>query len=55
MSKYEAQILVRDRPVRVFKHEGDFFIEGRKGSSFELKFINNTWDRIEVVISVDGT
>lgn len=54
MADYEVEVLVRGRPVKVFKHKGDRFIEGRKGSSFELKIINNTYDRIEVVASVDG-
>lgn len=54
MPDYEVEVLVRGRPVKVFKHKGDHFIEGRKGSVFELKITNNTWDRIEVVASVDG-
>jgi len=54
MADYEVEVLVRGRPVKVFKHKGDRFIEGRKGSSFELKITNNTYDRIEVVASVDG-
>lgn len=54
MADYEVEVLVRGRPVKTFKHKGDRFIEGRNGSSFELKITNNTWDRIEVVTSVDG-
>jgi len=54
MSDYEVEVLVRGRPVKVFTHKGDRFIEGRHGSSFELKITNNTWNRIEVVTSVDG-
>lgn len=54
MADYEVEVLVRGRPVKTFKHKDDRFIEGRHGSSFELKIINNTWDRIEVVTSVDG-
>ena len=54
MSNYEVEVLVRGRPVKVFNHKGDYFIEGRKGSTFELKITNNTWNRIEVVTSVDG-
>lgn len=54
MADYEVEVLVRGRPVKVFKHKGNHFVEGRNGSSFELKVTNNTWDRIEVVGSVDG-
>ena len=54
MANYEVEILVRGNPVKMFRHKGEFFVEGRKGSSFELKFKNNTWKNIEVVPSVDG-
>lgn len=54
MADYEVQILVRGKPIKMFKHKGEFYVEGRKGSNFELKFINNTWRNIEVVPSVDG-
>jgi hypothetical protein len=54
MADYDVEVLVRGRPVRVFTHNGDHFIEGRKGSSFELRVTNRTWSRIEVVASVDG-
>jgi len=54
MSNYEVDILVRGRPIRQFKHNGNLFVEGRRGSKFELKFTNNTWQRVEVSPSVDG-
>ena len=54
MAKYEVEILVHGNPIKMFRHKGKFFVEGRKGSSFELKFSNNTWENIEVVPSVDG-
>ncbi len=54
MADYEVEILVRGKPVKMFRHKDEFYIEGRKGSNFELKFINNTWKNIEVVPSVDG-
>lgn len=54
MANYEIDVLVNGRPVKVFNHKGDSFIEGRRGSVFELKVTNNTWNRIEVVASVDG-
>lgn len=54
MSNYEVDILVRGRPIRQFKHKSNVFVEGRKGSEFELKFTNNTWQRVEAVPSVDG-
>lgn len=51
---FEVEILVFGRPVKVFKHQGQFFVEGRRGSAYELKIYNNTWSRVEVVASVDG-
>ena len=54
MSNYEIEVLVNGRPIKTFNHKGAMFVEGRKGSNFELKFINNTWSRVEVVPSVDG-
>ncbi len=54
MANYEIDILVNGKPIRQFRYKGDYFIEGRKGSNFELRFTNNTWKRVEVVPSVDG-
>ncbi len=54
MADYEVDILVNGKPIRQFRYKGDNFVEGRKGSNFELRFTNNTWKRVEVVPSVDG-
>lgn len=54
MANYEVEVLVNGKPVKQFRHKGDIFVEGRKGSKFELRFTNNTWRRIEVIPSVDG-
>jgi len=54
MRNYDIEVLVRGRPVRVFEHEGEHFIEGRNGSKFELRITNNTHRQVEVVASVDG-
>ncbi len=54
MANYEVEILVRGKPVKMFRHKGEFYVEGRKGSTFELKLTNNTWKNIEIVPSVDG-
>ena len=51
---YELNILVKDRPVTEFEHEGNTFIEGRKGSEFEVQFKNKTNKQVLVVPSVDG-
>lgn len=54
MADYEIDVLVNGKPIKQFRHKGTRFIEGRKGSDFELRFTNNTWKRVEIVASVDG-
>lgn len=51
---YELNILVNGRPVTEFEHEGNTFIEGRKGSEFEVEFKNKSNKQVLVVPSVDG-
>jgi len=51
---FELSILVAGKPIPEFEHEGNIFIEGRKGSEFELQFKNNTSKQVLVVPSVDG-
>ena len=52
--EFEATVLVRGKPVTEVVHNGQTFIEGRRGSSYELYFRNNTRNRVLVVPSVDG-
>ena len=53
-NNYEMRILVKGRPVTEYSHNGQIFIEGRDGSTFELEFKNKTGLRVEAVFSVDG-
>lgn len=52
--EYEASILVNGKPVTEVDHNGHTFIEGRKNSTYELRFKNNTGQRVLVIPSVDG-
>jgi len=54
MANFDLQVIVNEKPVRIYSHEGDSYIEGRKGSSFELEFHNKTSQKVLVVPSVDG-
>lgn len=54
MSKYEVEIIVNDKPIQVYRHEGSNYIEGRKGSNFSLRFKNNTSEKVLAIPSVDG-
>lgn len=51
---FEMAVLVSGHPVREFGHQGRTFVEGRKGSSFTIRFRNNTSSRVLAVPSVDG-
>lgn len=53
-SPFEVQVLVAGKKVREYYHEGQFFIEGKKGSEFTLKFKNNSYKKILVVPSIDA-
>lgn len=48
------EVHVKGRPVKEYNHEGQVFIEGRYNSEYELVVFNNTHNRVEGVISVDG-
>lgn len=50
----ELTVLVKDRPIQEYNHEGNTFVEGRSGSKFELCLRNLNSTKVEVVVSVDG-
>ena len=52
--EFEACVLVKGKPVTEVVHNGQTFIEGRRNSSYELFFRNNSRKRVLVVPSVDG-
>ena len=52
--EFEACVLVRGKPVTEVVHNGQTFIEGRRKSTYELRFTNRTHQQILVVPSVDG-
>ena len=53
-SLYPVNILVNGKNVTKYNHEGDIYIEGRPGSSYEITINNNSYRRIKAVVSVDG-
>lgn len=50
----ELQVCVDGKPTREYAHEGQLFVEGRKGSSFTLKIRNHRAERANVIVLVDG-
>ncbi len=53
-NKYELNVLVNGKRIQEYKNDGKTFIEGRKGSSFELEFRNHSRKRVCFIPSVDG-
>ena len=51
---YSVDILINDKPIRKFSHNGKIFIEARKGQEYSIRIKNNTHNRILSVTSVDG-
>jgi hypothetical protein len=54
MNNYEFRVLIKDKPITEYVHEDKNFVEGRKGSSFEIEFINKSYKRVLAIPSVDG-
>jgi hypothetical protein len=50
----DITVLVRDRAITEYPHNGQTFIEGREGSAYEVKVTNHNNHRVEAVVSVDG-
>jgi len=51
---YRLEVLVHGRPIKVYSHEGEAYVEGRKGSEFTLRVHNDSSGNIEAVITIDG-
>jgi len=47
-------VLVKNRAVDEYQHNGRLYIEGREGSEYEIEFRNNNPFRVEAIFSVDG-
>lgn len=52
--EYEFLVKVNNKPLLEYESNGDTYVEGRKGSEYELYFKNHTYNRVLVVFSVDG-
>jgi hypothetical protein len=47
-------VKVGGKPLKEYYHEGNFFVEGRKKSDFTIEVRNRGWQKVKVVMSVDG-
>jgi hypothetical protein len=50
----ELGVLINEKPVKQYIHEGRSFIEAKLGSLYSLKLKNNSYSRLLAVVSVDG-
>lgn len=48
------EILVKGKPITEYPHNGQVYVEGRSGSTFEIAVQNHNSFRVDAVISVDG-
>lgn len=51
---YTMRVLVNGKAATQYNHDGDVYMEGRPGSTYELELRNNTKTDAEFVVSVDG-
>ncbi len=50
-----TEILIKGRPIPKYEHEGEIYIEGRKGSEYEIRLTNDLYyNRKSYIVSVDG-
>jgi hypothetical protein len=47
-------VLVKGQPIKEYLKDGKYYVEGRKGSDYELRYHNTSGVRKKVVFSVDG-
>lgn len=53
-SEYEFFVLVKNKPITEYSHQGKTYVEGRDGSNYTLRLRNNTARRVLFVPSIDG-
>lgn len=53
-NQYELSVVINERPLTEYQHQGHTFIEGRTNSNYELRVRNNSHERILAILSVDG-
>ena len=53
-NQVSIEVLVDNRPVTEYPHEGSTFIEGREGKDFTIRISNGRNNRVLAIPSVDG-
>jgi hypothetical protein len=50
----ELRVVVKNKAITEYAHNGQTFIEGREGSNFNITVTNHNPFRVEAVVAVDG-
>ena len=53
-SDYQVDILVNQKPVRQYFHNGRTYIEAKIGSEYSIRIKNNSYSRKMAVVTADG-
>jgi hypothetical protein len=54
LNNVEIRVLVKGKPITEYAHNGNFFVEGREQSEFEIELQNRNSFRVEMIVTVDG-
>lgn len=54
LDQFEVEVLVHGKPVQEYSHKGNYYIEGKEGTEFSLKFRNRSSKRALFVPTIDG-
>ncbi len=53
-SNFEMSILVDNKPITEYYHNGSTFVEGRSGNDYKIRVRNNNYAKACFIVSVDG-
>lgn len=53
-NNFDFSLVVNGGSVKEYEHQGQVFVEGKKGTEFSIRLKNNTHKRCLAVITVDG-
>lgn len=53
-NQFGISVRVNNRDITEYSHDGTRFIEGRDGNPFTVRLTNNSYERVEAILSVDG-
>lgn len=51
---YSMEVMVNGKSVKQYRHNGNVYVEGRRGTEYTIRLHNRGWQRVLAVVSVDG-